>query len=179
MITEVLGEKGLPSVETLAVIRAHGLSEDLPEEVVEEAPCCGARFDESAIPADRLDLTSELIATIDPPDAKDFDDAISVKRLDPQQEPDGAAYELGVHIADVSTFVTPGSALDDEASARGNSVYLPRLVLPMLPEVLSNGICSLQEGVVRYCKSAFMRYDDEVRCSANGLPTQRSVRLND
>ncbi len=159
VITEVLGEKGQPSVETLAVIRAYGLPDDLPDEVVQEARAVVRKFDESAVPEDRQDVTNRFIFTIDPPDAKDFDDAISIDRLDPEKEKDGAAYELGVHIADVSSFVTAGSELDQEAYARGNSVYLPRKVIPMLPEVLSNGICSLQEGVNRYTKSVFLRYD--------------------
>jgi ribonuclease R len=102
----------------------------------------------------RLDLTKEFILTIDPPDAKDYDDAISIKRTK-------GGWELGVHIADVAHWIPPGSALDEEAKERGNSVYLPRLVIPMLPEILSNGICSLQEGVPRFCKSAFMSYDED------------------
>ena len=110
----------------------------------------------------RLDLTGEFIATIDPPDAKDHDDAISIKRLD-----DG--WELGIHIADVAHFIEAGSALDREAADRANSVYLPRLVIPMLPEVLSNGICSLQEGVPRYAKSAFIRYDRQGRVVREGV----------
>src|SRR5690606_33217080 len=106
-------------------------------------------------------LRDSFIITIDPPDARDFDDALSLERTD------GKGFKLGVHIADVSHFVTPGSPLDVEAKARGNSVYLPRLVIPMLPELLSNGVCSLQEGVPRYCKSAFIAYD------ANGGVTGR------
>ena len=159
VITEVLGEKGQPDVETQAVMRAYGIADALPDEVLKEARSIVRGFDESSVPADREDLTQRFIFTIDPPDAKDFDDAICVDRLDPKKEPDGAAYELGVHIADVSSFVVAGGALDDEAYVRGNSVYLPRKVVPMLPEVLSNGICSLQEGVNRYSKSAFLRYD--------------------
>ncbi|MFM7052394.1 MAG: ribonuclease R family protein, partial [Planctomycetota bacterium] len=103
---------------------------------------------------DREDLTGEFIYTIDPPDAKDFDDAISIK-LD---EVTGN-YELGVHIADVAHFVTMGSALDEEAEARATSVYLPRYTVPMLPETLSNGVCSLQEGVARFTLSAFIMLD--------------------
>jgi ribonuclease R len=94
-----------------------------------------------------------MVCTIDPDDAKDYDDAISLRRKD-----DGD-WELGVHIADVSFFVPPGGKLDEEAATRGNSCYFPGHVIPMLPEVLSNGVCSLQEGVPRLCKSAFITYD--------------------
>src|SRR5208337_426372 len=102
---------------------------------------------------DRLDLSDRVICTIDPDDAKDYDDAISLRKLDNGQ------WELGVHIADVSAFVQTGSALDEEARKRGNSCYFPGHVIPMLPEVLSNGVCSLQEGVPRLCKSVFIEYD--------------------
>ena len=105
---------------------------------------------------DRLDLTGDFIITIDPPDAKDYDDAISIKRLD-------NGWEVSVHIADVGEFIEQDSPLDQEALSRGNSCYLPRLVIPMLPELLSNGICSLQEGVTRFTKTAFMRYDRKGR----------------
>jgi len=162
VITEVLGEKGEPSVETQGVIKAFGLPEAFPDQVLEEARASAARFDEDDVPDDRDDLTDTLICTIDPPDARDFDDAISLRKIDGNEQgvPKNAAYELGVHIADVSFFVRPGTALDDEARARGNSTYLPRKVIPMLPELLSNGVCSLQEGVNRNAKSAFMYYDD-------------------
>jgi len=97
------------------------------------------------------------IITIDPDDARDFDDAISLTELDDSR------VELGVHIADVSHFVTPGGVLDEEAHLRANSVYFPRLVIPMLPEVLSNGVCSLQEKEPRLTKSAFITYDADGR----------------
>jgi ribonuclease R len=157
VITEVLGESGEPDVETLGVMRAYGLAEKFPPEVMQAAREASQRFSERDIPADREDLTQTFICTIDPPDAKDFDDAISIRRI--EGERDGAAWELGVHIADVAYFVTPEDPLDAEAQKRGNSTYLPRKVIPMLPEVLSNGVCSLQEGVNRFTKSAFIRYD--------------------
>ncbi len=103
----------------------------------------------------RLDLTNELIITIDPVDARDFDDAISLTRED-----DGN-WRLGVHIADVAHFVRPGTLLDKEAHLRGTSVYLPDKVLPMLPEVISNALASLQQGRVRYTKSAFITLSPE------------------
>ncbi len=164
VITEVLGERGEPNVETEAVIRSYGLRDAFPPEVVEEARQASKSLDPQAVPHDREDLTQQFILTIDPPDARDFDDAISIRRLGGEESGHSAAsaaWELGVHIAHVSHFVQPGGAMDAEALKRGNSVYLPRRVLPMLPEVLSNGVCSLQEGVNRYCLSVFIRYDEQ------------------
>lgn len=155
VIVEVLGEKGLPHVETLAVMRAFGLDDSFDPEVVTAARQAAELFDENKIDDDREDFTDIFTTTIDPPDARDFDDAISIRRLD------GGGYELAVHIADVSHFVRPGTALDDQAHHRGNSTYLPRKVVPMLPELLSNGVCSLQEGVNRYCKSAIIQIDED------------------
>lgn len=154
VIVEVLGAKGEPHVETLAVMRAYNLNEKFDEAVIRDARAAADRFDEDAVDPDREDFTDTFTITIDPPDARDFDDAISLHRLD------GGGYELAVHIADVSHFVRPGTAIDDEAQSRGTSTYLPRRVVPMLPELLSNGVCSLQEGVHRYCKSAIMQFDD-------------------
>ncbi|MFK7759792.1 MAG: ribonuclease R family protein [Phycisphaerales bacterium] len=173
VITKVLGEAGDPDVETQAVIAAYSLpSNEFPEVCVEQAREATQRFDEemSLFESDgiealdmRRDLTNELICTIDPPDAKDYDDAISIKRLD-----DGG-WELGIHIADVSHYIDQGTPLDLEAAERGNSVYLPRLVIPMLPEVLSNGICSLQEGVLRYAKTAIIHYDKMGNVRSRGV----------
>ncbi|TVQ63711.1 MAG: VacB/RNase II family 3'-5' exoribonuclease [Phycisphaerales bacterium] len=182
VITKVLGEAGRPDVETQAVIEAHGLpSNEFPEACVEQARKLTRQFEadierfEREGPGaldGRLDLTDlfpdhpdsqpEFITTIDPPDAKDYDDAIHIRKTK-----DG--WELGVHIADVGYFIDPGTALDVDGKDRGNSVYLPRHVIPMLPEVLSNGICSLQEGVCRFAKSAFMRYDREGNLKASGV----------
>ncbi|MEM8737681.1 MAG: VacB/RNase II family 3'-5' exoribonuclease [Planctomycetota bacterium] len=159
VIVEVLGEAGEPDVETLAVMRASGLYERFPDPVMQEARDAARKLDDDHIPEDREDLTGTLICTIDPPDAKDYDDAISVTRLN-GQGPNNPAWELGVHIADVAHYITPGSELDQEAYARGNSTYLPRKVIPMLPEVLSNGVCSLMEGVNRFAKTVFLTYDD-------------------
>ncbi len=156
VITEVLGEGGEPEIETLSVIRAYSLAEKFAPQVLEEARKVSRAFDGDAIPPDREDITGTLTLTIDPPTAKDYDDAISINT---SEENGKTVFELGVHIADVAHFVTPGSALDEEAYARGNSTYLPRVVVPMLPEVLSNGVCSLQEGVNRYAKSCFIKYD--------------------
>jgi ribonuclease R len=161
VITQVLGPAGRPDVETQAVIQSHNLREACSEEALAEAREAGQRFERERHGPwpDREDLTGELVFTIDPPDARDFDDAISLRHDAARGE-----WELGVHIADVSHFVKLGGTLDLEARERGNSVYLPRHVIPMLPEVLSNGVCSLQEGVVRFCKSVFITFD------ANGRP---------
>ncbi len=157
VIVEVLGEKGRPNVETVAVMRSYGLDDAFTSEVTSAARAAAAGFDENAAAPDREDLRNVFTATIDPPDAKDFDDAITLHRRD------GGGYELGVHIADVTHFVQPEDPLDAEARKRGNSTYLPRKVVPMLPELLSNGVCSLQEGVTRYCKSAFIQFDQDGR----------------
>jgi ribonuclease R len=168
VIVRVLGDAGRPDVETQAVIAAYDLpSNEFPEECVEQSREAAGEFESQIAeftakgPAAlelREDLTGEFILTIDPPDAKDYDDAISIRRTD---EFDGGGWELGVHIADVAHFIPRGSPLDVEATDRANSCYLPRLVIPMLPEVLSNGICSLQEAVPRFCKSSFMTYDSK------------------
>ena len=152
VIVEVLGQRGAPGIDTLAVIRQFGLADEFPEAVVEDARRAADRMNDDAL-ADRRDLTRETVITIDPEDARDFDDAISLT-----EHGDGT-YTLGVHIADVAFFVRSGSPLDAEALARGTSVYLPTTVLPMLPEILSNGVCSLQEGRTRLTKSAFIRLD--------------------
>ncbi|MFO0827211.1 MAG: VacB/RNase II family 3'-5' exoribonuclease [Phycisphaerales bacterium] len=160
VIVEVLGEAGRPDVETEAVIASHQIRTRFPEEAIEQARDAARDFERKAHGpwADRLDLTKQFIITIDPPDAKDFDDAISI-----MHDAEGDEWELGVHIADVSHFVTAASPLDEEAQARGTSVYLPRRVIPMLPESLSNGVCSLQEGVARFTKSAFIVFDAKGR----------------
>jgi ribonuclease R len=171
VITRVLGEAGQPDVETQAVIAAYALpSDEFPDACLDQAREATRYFDDavgrflSEGPSDlpgRLDLTNDYITTIDPPDAKDYDDAISVKRTD-------NGWELGIHIADVAHFIAPGSPLDVEARERGNSVYLPRHVIPMLPEILSNGICSLQPQVPRFAKSLFIHYDLSGRVTRTG-----------
>lgn len=173
VITEVLGEAGLPSVETQAVIAAYNLPGEFEPDVMNQARGAAEQFDRDIERCEREgwksrdDLRSEYIITIDPPDAKDYDDAIQIKRV---TLPDGSiGWELGVHIADVAHFIPVGSPLDLEARKRGNSCYLPRHVIPMLPEVLSNGICSLQEGVPRFCKSAFMRYNRKGEIVSSGV----------
>jgi len=180
VILRVLGEAGRPDVETEATIAAFDLPGEHPEECHEQAREASARYEleiarykeqgpeafKAIDGVGRLDLTNSFIITIDPPDAKDYDDAISIERAEWNGRP---AWKLAVHIADVAHFIPPGSPLDEEARDRCNSVYLPRHVIPMLPEILSNGICSLQEGVYRYCKSAFMVYDHEGEIRAEGV----------
>jgi ribonuclease R len=155
VITEVLGMAGEKDVDLKTVIVQYNLPQEFPEACLDQARQAVDRFNQSALWGDRLDLSDEMICTIDPDDAKDYDDAISLKKLSNGQ------WELGVHIADVSFFVPSGSPLDIEAKERGNSCYFPGHVIPMLPEILSNGVCSLQEGVPRLCKSAFITLDDD------------------
>src|SRR3954447_4269485 len=157
VITEVLGKAGEKDVDLKSVIVQHNLPGEFPEDVLAQARRALDEFDPEDERTKRLDLTGEVICTIDPDDAKDYDDAISIRKL-----PDGH-WELGVHIADVSFFVPKGSPLDEEARKRGNSAYFPGHVIPMLPEILSNGVCSLQEAVPRLCKSVFITYDDDAQ----------------
>jgi ribonuclease R len=152
VITEVLGARAKPGVDTLSIIRAFDLPDKFPEDVLEEAREAASTFSESELHG-REDFTDEVIVTIDPVDARDFDDAISL-RIDGKSR----HWQLGVHIADVSHFVPVGGALDREARIRGTSVYLPQRVLPMFPELISNSLASLQQDKVRYVKSALMDF---------------------
>ncbi|NQU40818.1 MAG: ribonuclease R [Lentisphaerae bacterium] len=150
-IVESLGPADSPSQDTIAAIRHYGLPDAFPEEVTAEAETVSALLKR---PGQRVDYRTLYILTIDPATARDFDDALSLER-----DKEGRRV-LGVHIADVSHFVRPRSALDKEASIRGNSVYLPDRVIPMLPEQLSNGVCSLRPDVDRLAFSIFMTIDD-------------------
>jgi ribonuclease R len=152
VITEVLGPRGQPGVDTLSIIRALGLPDRFPEEVLEEARQSAAAFHEDDLDG-REDFTDATIVTIDPPDARDFDDAVTLA-----QDGRSKHWLLGVHIADVAHFAPPGGALDREARKRGTSVYLPQRVLPMFPETISNSLASLQQGRVRYVKSALIDF---------------------
>ena len=152
VVTEVLGPHGQPGVDTLSVIRAFGLPEAFPESALAEARQVASQFAETDLDG-REDFTDDLVITIDPPDAKDFDDAVSVA-IDPKTK----HWVLTVHIADVAAFVKLGGALDVEARHRATSVYLPQKVIPMFPEVISNGLASLQEGKVRYVKTVQMEF---------------------
>lgn len=152
VITEVLGKRGEPGVDTLSILREFGLPEQFPEDVIAAAREEAEKFDE-AIDDGRLDLTETTIITIDPVDARDFDDAISLSKLE------NGHWRLGVHIADVSHFVQFRSPLDREARERGTSVYLPDRVIPMLPEIISNNLASLQPNKVRYTQTAFIEFN--------------------
>jgi ribonuclease R len=152
VIAEILGPRGQPGVDTLSIIRAFGLPDRFPADVLEEARAQAAGFDEKDLHG-REDFTDQTIVTVDPVDARDFDDAVSLA-IDPKSK----HWQLGVHIADVAHFVPPGGALDREARKRGTSVYLPQRVLPMFPELISNSLASLQQGKVRYVKSVLMDF---------------------
>ncbi len=160
VIEKVLGEQGKPEVELQAVIEEFSLPEEFPSAVDKQLDKVIEKFNSKisnqiasgVIFKKREDLRKKTIITIDPDDAKDFDDAFNIDVLN-----DG--YELGIHIADVSSFVEANKAIDNEARERGNSVYLPGKVIPMIPEALSNGLCSLQEKQDRLTKSVFIKYD--------------------
>ncbi len=145
-ILEVLGDHMAPGMETDIAIRAHELPVAWPPEVESEIAGLAGEVPDSA-KAGRVDLRGLPLVTIDGADARDFDDAVYCER-----KPKG--WKLLVSIADVSSYVAPGTALDTEAYARGNSVYFPDRVIPMLPEVLSNGLCSLNPRVDRLCMTA-------------------------
>jgi len=152
VITERLGKVGRYDSEIKSIIRQYRLPDEFDENCLAQASSAAAEFRPEHIDG-REDITEKIIVTIDPLDAKDFDDAIS---LDKNTE---GNLVLGVHIADVSFFVPPDSPLDTEAKNRGNSVYLPGKTIPMLPGVLSNGICSLQPDRERFAKSVYITYD--------------------
>lgn len=151
-IVESLGPADSPSQDTLAAIRHYGLPDVFPSEVLTEAETVSELLDR---PGKRVDQRKLFVLTIDPERARDFDDALSMER-----DKEGRRV-LGVHIADVSHFVRTRSELDKEARLRGNSVYLPDRVIPMLPEQLSNGVCSLRPDVDRLAFSVFMTVDDK------------------
>jgi ribonuclease R len=151
-IVEVLGPASAPGIDVLSIVRKYHLPTEFPRDVLEQAERISESVEAHRI-AGREDLRNQFIITIDPDDARDFDDAINVDKL-----PNGG-WQLGVHIADVAAYVERGSALDREARRRGNSVYLPDRVIPMLPERLSNGVCSLKPGVDRLTHSVFIQFD--------------------
>ena len=151
-IVKIIGHRNDPGVDILSIVHAHDVDIEFPKEVYEQIENISDEIDPSDI-ENRVDLRNELIVTIDGDDAKDLDDAISLKKLD------NGHYQLGVHIADVSYYVTEGSPLDKEAIKRGTSIYLVDRVIPMLPHKLSNGICSLNPNTDRYTISCIMEID--------------------
>ncbi|MBU6387878.1 MAG: RNB domain-containing ribonuclease, partial [Planctomycetes bacterium] len=155
VILKVLGSMRNPAVDTTAVMIQFSLPEEFPEAVLQDARAQADRFSEEVIPEGRKDLTGVPTLTIDPVDARDFDDAISLSKNE------RGNWELQVHIADVAFFVPVGSVLDEEARQRGNSVYLPDRVIPMLPETISNHLASLQPDRNRLAKTVFMEYSPE------------------
>jgi ribonuclease R len=150
-IIEVLGPATAPGIDVLSIIRKYHLPAEFPKDALDSAERISEKIDAQQLEG-REDLRNEFIVTIDPDDARDFDDAIHVEKTK-------SGWRLGVHIADVAAYVEPGSALDREARRRGNSVYLPDRVIPMLPERLSNGVCSLNPGVDRLTHSVFINFD--------------------
>ncbi len=167
VIVEVLGKAGEPGIDTLTVIHEFGLPGPFPPEAIDDARDQAGLFAEATaddrVPADRRDLTGDVIITIDPVDARDFDDAISLVRIERDH------WLLGVHIADVAHFVREDSPLDVEARARGTSVYLPDRVIPMLPEIVSNNLASLQPGRVRFARTCWIEFSPE------GIPVHATV----
>ncbi|MBQ5560095.1 MAG: ribonuclease R [Lachnospiraceae bacterium] len=150
-IIEILGHVNDPGVDILSIVRAYGLPEEFPDGVMNQVESVPDEVPEED-KVGREDIRDMMMVTIDGEDAKDLDDAVSLTK-------EGDIYHLGVHIADVSHYVTEGSPLDKEAIKRGTSVYLVDRVIPMLPHALSNGICSLNAGVDRLALSCFMDID--------------------
>ncbi len=161
-IVEVLGKANTPKAEQMSIIRTFNLVPDFEPDVMK---CAKAIKQQVALKdfKNREDFTEQKVITIDGEDARDFDDAIAVERLD------NGGYKLYVHIADVSNYVVENSALDKEAYRRGTSVYFPNMVIPMLPKELSNGICSLSEGVNRLVLSVIMELDKDCNVKSSKI----------
>ena len=155
-VIKVLGKPGENDTEIHAILAEYGLPYDFPIEVEKYAQDLDTSIQASEI-ANRRDMRDTLTFTIDPKDAKDFDDALSFKKLE------NGNYEIGIHIADVSYYVKEGTILDQEAYDRGTSVYLVDRVVPMLPEVLSNFACSLRPNEEKYTFSAVFEIDEKAK----------------
>ncbi|MDG5491060.1 ribonuclease R [Psychroserpens sp. SPM9] len=153
-VLKVLGKPGEHNTEIHAILAEYGLPMEFPHEVEEFANKIDTSITKEEI-AKRRDMRQDLTFTIDPKDAKDFDDALSFKVLD------NGLYEIGIHIADVSHYLQEGTILDDEAYERATSVYLVDRVVPMLPEILSNGACSLRPHEEKYTFSAVFKMNDK------------------
>jgi len=154
IVKDILGPAGSSKVEITSIARSLGIDESFPDAVLEETRQIPETIDENDF-ENRLDLRAKSIFTIDPFDAKDFDDALSIEDLG------NGEYEVGIHIADVSHFVTEGSLLDIEAQRRATSVYLVDRVIPMLPSMLSENVCSLRPKEDRFAYSVLARLNDE------------------
>ena len=157
-VTEVLGNAGDHDTEIHAILAEYGLPYSFPKEVEEDAANVNTEISEEEI-AKRRDMRGVTTFTIDPVDAKDFDDALSIQKLE------NGHWEIGIHIADVSHYVKPGSILDKEAIDRATSVYLVDRVVPMLPEILSNKVCSLRPNEEKLTFSVVLEMDDEANVS--------------
>lgn len=152
-IVKIIGHRNDPGIDILSIVHSHDVDIEFPKEVYQQIEGISDEIDYTDL-KNRVDLRNEMIVTIDGDDAKDLDDAISLKKLE------NGHYQLGVHIADVSFYVKEGSPLDKEAIHRGTSIYLVDRVIPMLPHKLSNGICSLNPHVDRYTISCIMEIDE-------------------
>lgn len=152
-VLKIIGHKNDPQVDILSIAYKYGIYEDFNPRVLEELEYIPDVVDAKEL-KNRRDLTDKMIFTIDGDDTKDIDDAISLEK-------EGNDYVLGVHIADVSNYVKENTALGDAAYERGTSSYLADTVIPMIPHKLSNGICSLNEGVIRLSMSCVMKYNSE------------------
>jgi ribonuclease R len=155
-VVEDLGDPDAPGVDVLSILRDHQIATGFSKSTEKEARSCSTDFGVEVLEG-RLDLRNETIITIDPADAKDHDDAVSLKKLP------GGGWQLGVHIADVSHFVTPGSAIDRDAREHGNSVYMVDRFIPMLPPYLTGEVCSLKAGRDRLAYSVFITYDERAQ----------------
>jgi len=155
-IIQVLGAPGEHETEIHSILAEYGLPYEFPEEVERDADKIDRSINDEEV-AKRWDMRDILTFTIDPKDAKDFDDALSIRKLE------NGNWEIGVHIADVSHYVVPGTVLDDEAYQRATSIYLVDRVVPMLPEVLSNDVCSLRPHEDKFTFSAVFELDDDAK----------------
>ena len=174
VILERLGSSSNPAIDTLSIMRQYALPDEFPEKVLNDARKQADAFNDESVPENRRDLTELLTITIDPFDARDFDDAISLQRED-------GRWRLWVHIADVSHFVKSGSALDDEAKRRATSVYLPDRVVPMIPEIISNHLASLQPDRMRLVKTVEIEILDDLTVShteVHNAAIHSDMRLN-
>ncbi|OLO38167.1 ribonuclease R [Alkalihalophilus pseudofirmus] len=161
-VTEILGHKNDPGIDILSIIHKHGLPQEFPQDVLDQAESVPDEIDPEEI-KNRRDLRDKTIVTIDGADAKDLDDAVNVEKLE------NGNYLLGVHIADVSYYVKEGSPIDVEAEERGTSCYLVDRVIPMIPHRLSNGICSLNPKVDRLTLSCEMEITPDGQVVAHDI----------
>ena len=174
VILERLGSNKNPAIDTLTIMRQYALPDSFPDAVLEDARKHADSFDEDVIPSDRKDLRELLTITIDPFDARDFDDAISLEWEEDR-------WRLWVHIADVSQFVPLGGAVDEEAKKRATSVYLPDRVVPMIPEIISNHLASLQPDRTRFVKTAEIEMLDDLTIThteVHNAAIHSDMRLN-